>query len=106
MAPVDLARGAQSHFDVEGIYALSVYCAAEKTAAEIADRVPLPHSFVRQSTVGRLRDAGYEVVPSPGPPAHADLVLPDPPTDVDWEMLDVLFDPPHPNPARMRSEDV
>ena len=106
MLAADLAVGAQSHFDAHGFYALSVYCVPGRTADEIAIGVPLRHSNIRASTVGRLRSAGYEIVASPGPPGHADLVLPTPPTDHDWKALDRVFDPPRPNPATMRIGDV
>lgn len=106
MLPADLVLGAQAHFDSEGVHALSVYSVPGRTAAEIAVGVPLRHSKIRTSTVGRVRAAGYEVVSSPGPPGHADLVLPTPPTEDDWSALDSAFDPPRPNPATMRGDDA
>jgi hypothetical protein len=99
MLPRDLDTGALTHYDEFGEYALSVYALPGRTADEIAILVPLRHSKIRQSTVGRLREGGYEVVPSPGPPGHADLKLPSPPTEDDWKTLDALFDPPRLNPA-------
>ena len=106
MLPADLALGAQSHFDSERFYALSVYSIPGMTAHEIAAGVPLRHSKIRASTVGRVRSAGYDIVSSPGPPGHADLVLPTPPTDHDWSTLDRVFDPPQLNPATMPSNDA
>lgn len=106
MIPADLALGAQSHFDAEGIYALSVFSVPEMTADEIAQGVPLRHSMIRVSTAGRLRAAGYEVVSSPGPLGHADLLLPNPPTNDDWRALDAAFDPSRPHPATMRTDDA
>lgn len=103
MLRADLVLGAQAHFDSEGLHALSVYSAPGRTAAEIAVGVPLRHSKIRTSTVGRVRAAGYDVVSSPGPPGHADLVLP---TDDDWSALDSAFDPPRPNQATMRADDA
>ncbi len=105
MLPTDLALSAQSHFDTEGFYALSVYSIPGMTVHEIAVGVPLRHSKIRASTVGRVRFAGYDIVSSPGPPGHADLVLPTPPTDHDWSTLDRVFDPPELNPATMRLDD-
>ena len=99
MFPADLETGALTHYDEFGRYALSVYSLPGRTGDEIAVLVPLPHSKIRESTVGRLRAAGYEVVPSPGPPGHADLRVPNPPSRGDWQALDALFDPPRPNPA-------
>jgi hypothetical protein len=106
MIAADLVLGAQSHFDARGIYALSVFSVPGISADEIARGVPLPHSMIRESTTGRLRAAGYEVVRSPGPPGHADLMLPNPPTDDDWRALDAAFDPPRPNPTTMRTDDA
>lgn len=83
MEPGVLATNANTHYDEFGVYALSVYSTPGLDADEIARRVPLPHSKIRESTVGRLRSRGYDVVSSPGPPGHADLKLPDPPTEDD-----------------------
>ena len=94
-----LETNAQTHYDEFGEYALSVYSLPDRSADEIALLASLPHAKIRVSTVGRLREAGYPVVPSPGPPGHADLELPHPPTEGDWRVLDALFDPPRPNPA-------
>ena len=70
----DLELSAQSHFDTQGFYALSVFSLPGISADVIAVRVPLRHSKIRESTVGRIRSAGYEVVSSAGPPGHADLL--------------------------------
>lgn len=106
MIPVDLALSAQSQFDVEGVYALSVFSAPGMTADEIAEGVPLRHSMIRESTAGRLRAVGYDVVSSSGPPGHADLILRDSPTDADWQALDEAFDAARPNPATIRGDDA
>lgn len=106
MTAADLERSVQIHFDSEGSYALSVFSVPGARTDAIAVGVPLRHSKIRQSTVGRVRAAGYDVVSSAGPPGHADLVLPNPPTDEDWTALDAAFDPPCPNPATMGVDDV
>lgn len=106
MAMADLRRSAQIHFDHEGRYALSVFCGVDASADAIARAASLPHPKIRQSTVGRIRRAGFDVVRSEGPPGHADLVLPDPPTDDDWRALEAAFDPPRHNAATMESDDV
>lgn len=106
MAPGDLSLGAQTQFDTDGFYALSVCSAPGMTADELAVAAGLTHSMIRESTVGRLRAVGYDVVSSPGPPNHADLLLPEPPGDADWEALDRVFDAARPNPARIRAADA
>ena len=104
MEPAVLETNAQTYYDEFGEYALSVYSLPGRSADEIALLASLPHAKIRASTVGRLRAAGYRVVPSPGPPGHADLELPDPPTEDDWRALDALFDPPRRNSAALRSD--
>lgn len=99
MLPEDLQTSAMTHYDELGYYALSVYSLPDLTVDEIATAARLPHSKIRESTVGRLRAHGYEVVPSPGTAGHADLRLPGPPTEDHWKVLDALFDPPRPNPV-------
>ena len=106
MLPADLVLSAQSHFDREGAFALSVFSVPGRTADEIVGGVPLPHSVIRESTFGRLRAAGYDVVSSLGPPGHADLILPNPPTDDDWQVLDEAFDAARSKPATMGGDDV
>ncbi len=67
---------------------------------EIARRAELPHAVIRTSTVGRIREAGYDVAPSGGR-GHADLKLPSPPSDDDWKKLNEVFGEPEPNVARL-----
>ena len=62
MLLTDLVLSAQSHFDTKGFYALSVYSTPGRAVDEIAVGVPLRHSKIRVSTVGRVRSAGYDVV--------------------------------------------
>jgi hypothetical protein len=100
----DLQVNAFTHYDEVGEYALSVFAvpgADLETTARVADR---PNAAVRVTTAGRIRAAGYEVVSSEPPAGHADIRLPNPPTDADWETLRAVFDDPIPNPHRRPKE--
>ncbi len=98
MEPRTLEVNALTHYDAFGEYALSMWSLPGADVATIAATADLPHSVVRTSTVGRIRAAGYELVRSEPPPAHADLKLPNPPTDDDWATIRGAFDDPIPNP--------
>jgi hypothetical protein len=58
----------------------------------------LRYGKVRLSTVGRLRAAGFALLPTLRRP-HYDVVLPDI-TDLTLDRLDGAFDAPIPNPGR------
>jgi hypothetical protein len=87
-----------------GAHGLSVSTFVGLSAREIALRVgtdALPHSKFRASTVGVLRDYGFEVVPTPIFGAgHATLRLPTPPADADFDKLDAAFSTAECNPVR------
>jgi hypothetical protein len=108
MEPRVLQVNAQTHYDDCGEFALSVASLRDASIEDITRVALLPNNQIRVSTVGRIRSCGYEVVPSEPPPAHADLKLPNPPTDDDWETLRSIFDDaipnPHPRP-KARSND-
>ncbi len=73
----------------------SVSCNPGKTIAELSQG--LPHGQARTSTVGKVRQAGGDVIPtrrSPNSPDHATLIGLDP------QQIDRLLDPPIPNPTR------
>lgn len=53
---------------------------------------------MRLSTAGRVRQAGFVLLPTLGRP-HYDIVLPDT-SDGTLGRLDACFDPPVPNPGR------
>jgi hypothetical protein len=105
MADDDIKRAAEVNFRKNGSYALSVWSFPGLDAAGVARTVgdqvaanALPHRQMRQSTVQRVRDVGFDVTPSPPPPGHVDINLPGPMTDEMCELLDGAFDPPEANP--------
>lgn len=89
---------AEDEFEASGIYAISVGADEKLSLDDLAMANKRPNSVIRKSLVGRLRAAGFEVTPPKGKKRHANLILPSPPTDTDWERLDMAFDPPEPNP--------
>lgn len=104
MNPPDLYVNAVTHFQNRGEYCLSVFSIPEMSADEIAHVMVntcdvLRNNKIRESTVGALRAAGYDVVPSDYY-GHADLRLFSEPSDEHWDRLVTLFAPPRRNPAR------
>ena len=89
--PEDIARAAGTH--PQGVTGVSVESAAGRTAAELA--APIPHGQVGVTTVGRVRAAGGDVIPTSGrSPNHATL------TGLTPERASELLTPTVPNPAR------
>jgi hypothetical protein len=108
MEPRVMQVGAETHYEDCGEFAISVASLPDASIEDITRMALLANNQIRVSTVGRIRACGYEVVPSEPPPAHADLKLPNPPTDDDWETLRSIFDDPIPNPhprPKVRSND-
>lgn len=83
-----------------GIYAVSVFLALDAGIDELCAAEPylLRYGKVRLSTVGRLRSAGFPLLPTLGRP-HYDIVLPDL-DDATLQRLEGCFDPARPNPGR------
>lgn len=80
-------------------YALSVFSHSGVPWETIALRAGLGHPSVRVSTVGRLREAGYDVTNCTGG-WHCQLLLDGPLNDEDCNRLRDCFDPPVANPGR------
>ena len=107
MASESVRRSAQVSMQIYGLFGLSVFAAAGLTAAELVASVPElgpdRHRQVRTGTVGRLRSAGFPLVPTQDQP-HYDVVLPDL-GDPTLERLQTCYDPAIPNPSeRMGAE--
>lgn len=93
-------RTATDAHDELGIYTVSVFVALDDPPQVLCAREPhlARYGKVRYTTLGRLRAAGFPLVPTLARP-HYDVVLPDV-TDATLVRLDGCFDPPVTNPAR------
>lgn len=80
MARDSVVRAATTSFDNHGFYGVSVFAAIEMTIEELVARTPElsrdRYRQLRQSTVGKLRMAGYALLATLERP-HFDIVLPD-----------------------------
>ena len=87
----DLQKSAEGHhaeFPDTG-YAISVFLAPGMSAGQIAAAARIPHKTVRSTTAGQLREAGWRLEPDEG--YHANLFLPDAPSEMLWQNLRALF---------------
>jgi hypothetical protein len=102
-----VATNRQKH----GTASLSVFASVDLDVAEIVrqarshDRY-LPHGRLQTTTSKRLRDAGLQLIPSPPPPAHYSLMVPDAMmNDEGYDAIIRASDAPVPNPLG-RMHDV
>ena len=100
-APDTLRKTALAHHDERGDFAISAVSLPDADAEALAHLGALLHPRIRETTVGRIRAAGYDVVPDPPPEGHALIMLPQLPTDTDWTTISDVFDPPQANPATL-----
>jgi hypothetical protein len=98
-APETLRKTALAHHDERGDFAISAFSLPDADAETLAHLGALAHPRIRETTVGRIRAVGYDVVPDPPPDGHALIMLPRLPTDTDWTTVADTFDPPRQNPA-------
>src|ERR1051325_6030301 len=93
-------RTASDVHDEYGMFSISVFLALDMAVQELCSQEPYLARYgqVRLSTAGRLREAGFALLPTLARP-HYDIVLPDieGPT---LDRLDGCFAEPIPNPAR------
>lgn len=99
MNPTELKRAVLTAKAAVGSFALSVFSHADVTWETIALRAGLGHAVVRVTTVGRLREAGYDVA-NCNANWHCQILLDGPVTDEDCARLSACFDDPVPNPGR------
>jgi hypothetical protein len=103
MKTLDLKTAAETAMAKEGRYALSFWTLPDVTADALALRVALQlnrqgGSF-RVSTVGRMAEAGFDLVDLRAD-GHCAVLLAGVPTEEDCEALRAPFDAPIPNPYR------
>ncbi len=87
-------------WDAHGFFGLSVFAdPASADLAALARRTPLVRRrVVRTALVGRLREAGFEVMPTFANRYHLSIVMPDA-TARTFEQVRLCFGPPMPNPG-------
>lgn len=98
MASEFVRRTASDAFEEIGIFAVSVFLALDVPVDELCQAEPMlaRYGSVRLSTAGRVRAAGFALLPTLARP-HYDIVLPDL-LDGTLGRLDQAFDPPIPRP--------
>jgi hypothetical protein len=96
-----LQLAVEEDFDESGTYSLSVFAHDGVDVETVARKACQPHGVIRVSTVGRIREAGYDIA-NCDTRWHCDLIFPGQPSATDWEVLQSIFDPPIANPARAR----
>ncbi len=99
MVVADIERAASQCLELRGVLAISVEAVLGTTVAEACASSPRLSQYrqVRLSSFGRLRAAGFAVLPTFARP-HFSLVLPDL-SELTLARLDRCFDPPIPNPG-------
>ena len=97
-----------NHYEHYSEYTLSVFCLPEcNSGEEVARKCPeFDRDVFRESTVGLIRTAGYDVEPDEPPYGHALIKLPSspPPSRQDWQKLNTIFGAPKENPYYEESE--
>ena len=103
MKPESLRDSAEIAFAKTGRYSLSFWSIAGASASELALKVAITidrtGGVFRASTIGRLREGGFELVEFQRN-GHCTLVLDDLPSSDDCEALRTAFDEPIANPYR------
>jgi hypothetical protein len=98
--PETLHKTALAHHDKAGDFAISARSLPGATADALARVEPrMGHAKLRETTVGALRAAGYDVIRDEPPPAHALIMLPRLPADDDYVVVSTTFGPARDNPA-------
>ena len=101
MTPESVRSGADEH--PEGYWGVSVQAAPGLSIADLARTGRIPHSTIRVTTVGKVRQlgAGFDVVSTRGFGHHATLVISSRPVTARHALaVSQVFGQPIPNPAR------
>lgn len=96
--PGAIQRSARNHYLRFGFYGVSVYCLRGMSGDAIAATLSQPHDVFRASTVGRLRQAGFELT-EPEPDGHCLVVLEDADEET-CQRLERCFDAPRPRQGK------
>lgn len=92
--PESIEKGIALH-PKSGVTGISVECALVDSVEELAVAAALPHSQLGCTTVKKIRQAGGDVIRTPGRnPSHATLV------GLSCEAISALLTPTFPNPWR------
>jgi hypothetical protein len=94
-----LLISATRHFEEFGEWAWSFWCAPGKTADEIAMAADFDNEVIRESTVGRIRQAGFDVESDSASDDHCKVELSGPPSAADCRRLRDAFDAARPRPS-------
>jgi hypothetical protein len=94
-----LHKSALDHHDKRGDFAISVASLPDMSADDLAVVAQIPHPKIRETTVGVIRHAGYNVVRDEPPEGHALITLPRLPADTDFVTIADLLGPTRVNPA-------
>jgi hypothetical protein len=101
MEPAGLARRARLDYPSLGFYGISVFSEDSLSVGELVQAGEVPHPYVQCSTVARLHDAGFDVLPTFRAP-HCSVKLSDETPDDQLEevcrVLCAAFDPPEERP--------
>jgi len=101
-----LHKNSLAHYDEFAVFAISVRSIGGLTADDLARMdPPLAHPRFRETTVGELRVAGYDVIPDEPPPAHALIMLPQLPADDDYIKISALLSDPRENPVSRKERN-
>lgn len=93
--PENIKKGTSTH--PEGITGVSVESAPGKSIADLSSSETVPHGQIGTTTVGDVRRAGGDVIPTKGvSPHHATL------TGLSPEKVSELLTPTIPNPTKKR----
>lgn len=93
----DLKEAADRCFITLGFYGLSFYGENRLSVADIAALAKKPHSQIRKTKVGQLRNIGFDIRRH-GRFPHLTLRFPEKPSDNELETLIGVFDGPESNP--------
>jgi hypothetical protein len=83
-------------FDKSGYFAWSFWSRPGASADEIAVDAGVPHPYIRESTIGRVRDAGFDPQSDSADTDHVQVRLDNEPTEQDCARLRAAFDQARP----------